>query len=77
MTGQPNENPEPQQERIPVSESATDKQLDFIMQLQEQLHDFTTAGAFLREKHKEKIADLTKREASELIDRFLARKSGV
>lgn len=69
------ENIETQHERIPVSDDkATDKQLNFIMKLQDELHDFITAGAFLKEKHKENIRDLTKREASELIDKLLSRK---
>jgi hypothetical protein len=69
-----NEENETQQESIPVSDKATDKQLNFIMQLQDDLHDFITAETFLKEKHKENISNLTKREASELIDKLLARK---
>ena len=69
-----NEEKETQQESVPVLEKATDRQLNFIIQLQDDLHDFRTAEAFLKEKHKENISNLTKREASELIDLLLSRK---
>lgn len=73
-----NEEKETQQESVPVLEKATDRQLNLIIQLQDDLqddlHDFRTAEAFLKEKHKENISNLTKREASELIDLLLSRK---
>lgn len=77
MTEQTNKPNEAQQESVPVSDKVTDKQLNFIMQLQDDLHDFITAEAFLKEEQKENISDLTKREASKLIDKLLARKGAI
>ena len=77
MTEQTNKPNEAQQESVPVSDKVTDKQLNFIMQLQDDLHDFITAEAFLKEAQKENISDLTKREASKLIDKLLARKGAI